>query len=556
MKIIKTIVIAICCLCAAPLTAQDTKKAGKAVVSIITYDSKGSVLKSGHGFFISADGTALSDFDTFNGAHKAVVIDAEGKKHDVERIHGASDLYNLVKFSTSAKKTAFLPMAASPAAKGSSAVIVNYAVDGKGKHLVTKITDVTNFSGKAYYTLGNTGQQTISLPLINTAGAVLGLTQKGARKADNTLYAIDASLADSMYISLKSFADKNLSAIHIAKAIPPTEAAAASYLYMLLKSSRDTLALQNAVNDFVATYPKNANGYAGRGQLRLMHRDYKAAQEDFQKAISLSDTKHDIHYTYSKLAYDIALETAQNPIPGWDFATALSEADAAYAQSPEPLYAVQQANSLYALMRYAEAKDKYKEAADKMNAAEYYLYAAQAQDAAKGDLSEAVALINAGLAKFPQPYSSAAAPFLFKRTILQQGLSKYREAVLDYMEYERLIGADNLGEGFFALRYEAAMACKMYQQALGDADRLIRLSPNNCVYKNNKAYVLLIAREFDQAITLAQTAIGLCPENSDAYRILGIAYGEKGNKSEAVTALKKAKALGDDGIDTLLKKYK
>ena len=67
------------------------KNVGKSVFTLTTFKADGSLLASSHGVFVDDAGTAVSDWSSFDGASKAVVIDAAGKRMDVDYIE--SDVY-------------------------------------------------------------------------------------------------------------------------------------------------------------------------------------------------------------------------------------------------------------------------------------------------------------------------------------------------------------------------------------------------------------------------------------------------------------------------------
>jgi predicted membrane GTPase involved in stress response len=115
----RTLWIITCCFVAQLATAQAPKwaeKARKAVFSIVTYDKENKIKGTGNGFYIDAQGTALSDYTLFEGADRAVIINAEGKQLDVNRILGANSIYDVVKFNTTMeKKQVTLSIATQPA---------------------------------------------------------------------------------------------------------------------------------------------------------------------------------------------------------------------------------------------------------------------------------------------------------------------------------------------------------------------------------------------------------------------------------------------------------
>ena len=69
-----------------------------------------------------------------------------------------------------------------------------------------------------------------------------------------------------------------------------------------------------------------------------------------------------------------------------------------------------------------------------------------------------------------------------------------------------------------------------------------------------KAVIQLRVGSIDEAIYTAEQALKINPEGADAYKVLGIAYGQNDNKTEALKYLKKAKELGDPQVDEWIEK--
>ena len=80
------------------------KKASKAVFTLKTFNANDELIGSSNGFFITADGIAVSSYTPFRGASKAVIIDAMGKEYPVKSIIGANDTYDIAKFRVDASK--------------------------------------------------------------------------------------------------------------------------------------------------------------------------------------------------------------------------------------------------------------------------------------------------------------------------------------------------------------------------------------------------------------------------------------------------------------------
>ena len=100
------------------------------------------------------------------------------------------------------------------------------------------------------------------------------------------------------------------------------------------------------------------------------------------------------------------------------------------------------------------------------------------------------------------------------------------------------------------------MQARMYQQAIDDINHSIEMAPNTALYHVEKSGIMLRVNRVDECIASAKRAIELNPELSDAYRILGYAQAEKGNKAEGIKNLEKAVSLGDETAKGILERYK
>ena len=96
----------------------------------------------------------------------------------------------------------------------------------------------------------------------------------------------------------------------------------------------------------------------------------------------------------------------------------------------------------------------------------------------------------------------------------------------------------------------------MYQQAIDDINRAIALKPNGYLYNVERASLMVRLGMFEEAIRSANKAIQLNNEGTDAYRIIGIAYGEGKQKKLCIENLEKAVELGDEHAQELLDQYK
>ena len=121
--------------CVMPVIAQSSqvKKAAKNVFKLTTFNEEGKLLHTSYGIFTGADGTALSSWEAFVGASSANVIDAQGRKYDVDCLIGANEIYNVSKFRViipEGKKMQITPAVVSttPVAVGGECWLVEYAI--------------------------------------------------------------------------------------------------------------------------------------------------------------------------------------------------------------------------------------------------------------------------------------------------------------------------------------------------------------------------------------------------------------------------------------------
>lgn len=541
------------------ITAHIAPKIADAIqtlLSVTTFDEQNKIIASGNGFYSSKNGEAIASYKLFKGAKRAIVIDGKGKKWEVKRILGASDMLNLVKFQVENKETKALAPALDLAKVDETLYLVS-KFPKKGSLIETKVTHVTTYSGSAYYTLSlSDNDKNENCPILNAEGKVVAIVQKNVNKKTTNAYAIGIQLAINMQIDELSVGNRSLLGIGITKALPTTQEKALTYLYLLSSSNVDSTTYRTALNDFIETYPESQEGYTERAMFYAEHKDYAKSEADFEKALNVAQQKDQVYYALSKAIYNKALYSPTPIYKDWNLTRALTEAQNAYTSQPHSIYLIMQGKCYYGLKNYEKAYQLYSDL-NKTNfaSAETFYYAAKAKEMNGGDLKEVIELMDSAISKCPKPYTKDAAPYLFDRAIKNVLAGNYREAVLDYNEYEHIIGYKKLTDKFYYLREQAEIEAHMYQQAIDDIERAITLAPSEYLYHVEKAALMFRTAQVDLAIKSAQKAIAIKADEIDAYRILGIIYGELKNKEKAAENLNKAKDLGDKQAESLLNKY-
>ena len=562
----KIVGIIACCFFVQIVSAQAPKwaeKSKKAVFSVVTYDKENKIKGTGNGFYIDAQGIALSDYSLFEGAERAVIINADGKQLDVNRIMGANSMYDVVKFNTPIdKKQMTLTIAPQPAKVGETVYLLPYSTQKATTVQTGKVTAVDSIGNNSfYYTLEmKTGEKTISCPIMNANGEVLGLIQKNASEESTESYAIGAGYGASLSISALSMNDGALNKIGIKKALPDTEDQALVFLYMSSEQlDKDSYLI--LINDFLAQYPNSPEGYIRLANYYLASGDasqYALADENMKKALDVATQKDEAHYQVAKTIYSymISLEEGQEAYKEWSYEKALELIRKAVQSSAQPIHIQLEGDILFAQGNYADAFEAYNKVNQTSFASAATFYSAsKAKQLTEGsDMNEVLALMDSAIVKLSKPYFGEAAPYFYERAELRAQAGKFREAVMDYNTFFEAVSGD-VTALFYFQREQAEMQCRMYQQALNDINKTVEMSPEDVDFLVEKGSVHLRVNQLDEAIATFQKAISMNDQYAAAYRMLGYCQALQNKNKEACANFAKAKELGDTVVDQLIEKY-
>lgn len=549
------------------LLAQELPKwaenARKAVFSIVTYTKDGQILSTGNGFYIDEQGTGVSDYSLFKGAERAIIITANGKELPVKYMMGANDMYDVVKFKTDFdKKAEALQPATLPSSTGETVYLVPYSTQKSSKGQTGTIAKVDTIGEQQYYyTLTmQTTEKTVSCPIMNAAGQVVGMIQKNNDPESKESFAIGIRYLTDLTINALSVNDLALNSIGIKKGLPEDESQALVYLYMAsgVYASNQYFDL---LNDFISQYPNNMEGYLRRATYYINIGDdthYALAVEDLKKMLDVAEKKDEAHYNIAKLIYSYQLNIGdKKPYASWTFDYALNEINEALAITQEPIYYQLQGDIYFAMQKFTEAYTAYdKVNKSKLASAATFYSAAKAKELIEGtDKKEVIALMDSAIAFYPKPYGKDAAPYLYERARIKSDMEDYRGAVTDYNDfYDAMLGQTSAE--FHLIRSQAELNCRMYQQAINDINKAVELDPNNVTYWVEKGGIHIRVNQAAEAIQALTRAIKMDPENAPAYRMLGYAQIQNKEKDKGLANLQKAKYLGDEVADGLLQKYK
>lgn len=551
MNMLRKTVFTLITLFTLTLTVSAKSKGySQSLLKVCSYDRQGKELHRGWGFFVSAGGTAVAPYEVFKEAWSAKITDSKGKQWNVTRICGASDLYDVVKFNTDCNKATPLEPSAQKPARGAAVVLQTLK-----STLPATVTESSTYEGVTYYTLSlKSDDNAIGLPLTDSEGKVACIMQKTADKDKSKSYAVDFSVVGQLQISAISAGQTALNAIHMAKQLPDDAQQASSYLYLLARNTEDTLSYLTGLGDYISKFPEQATGYVDRATFYAYNGRYAEAETDFNEALRKVKNQDEVHFGMSKLLYQLNLYKSYRPYKDWTLERALSEAQQAQQLSPNTIYLLQIGDCQFAMKQYADAFNTYQEINKTPGAsAQTFFYAARARECLDNDSATVLALLDSAMARFTQPYRSPAGPYLLQRAQHRDKYGFYHNAAIDYHDYEQLIGTEHLNDEFFYQKEQCDLKAHLYQWALEDIDKALTIKPKEYLYRVEKVAILLRVGSYDEAIYEAREALKLNPEGSDAYKFIGIAYGQKGNDAEALKNLNKAKELGDTQVDEWIK---
>ncbi|MDR1003792.1 MAG: tetratricopeptide repeat protein [Prevotellaceae bacterium] len=539
------------------------EKAKRAVFSVITYDEKDQIMNTGNGFFITEDGTALSDYALFKGAQRAVIVNSEGTQMPVSLILGANDMYDVVKFRVdiTAKKVHALSVAPAAAAANDAVYLLPYSTQ-KDRSFTPGTVQATDKmeSTYTYYTLNMAlKEKMVSCPITNTDGHVIALAQKSSGKdTANICYGVSADYAGKLSISPLSFNDRTLQSIGIKKALPDTEEQAQVYLLMA-SSALTPDEYAELLDDFIAQYPDNADGYMHRATNRIAMSQEPAAMElaekDMDKALNAAKKKDDTYFSRAKLIYNYCLGTPATPYGDWSYDRAAEEIRKAIRIDPLPIYIQLEGDILFAKKDYAGALSCYEQVNNsELASAATFFSAAKTKELMEAPVEEVLALMDSCVTRIGRPISEANAPYLLERAQMRMKAKQARGAMLDYDEYYRAVNG-KVNDLFYYYREQASLQARQFQRALDDIATAIQMNPEELTYRAELAVINLRVGRYDEAVETLREAIAIDPAYGEAYRLMGIARIQLKQDKEACADFAKAKELGDPHVEELIKKH-
>lgn len=529
------------------------KTAGKSVFTLTTFKADGSIQGTSRGVFIDNDGTAVSAWSPFAGADHAVVVDASGKRMDVDYIYGANDLHDMAKFHVAGKTTG-CKLATSGVSAGGKVWLLDFA-KGKSNTLEATVSKQETFGNKyAYYIVSMTApENTESCPFVNANGQVIGLMQPSKTSSD--VHATDARFAADFTTTGLTANEPLLRSTSIPAALPADKDQALLSM-MLAAQQGDEVKYTRAIDLFTNQFPTVPDGYNARAQQLVNAGKFAEAARIMETAIGKCTPKDEAHYDYARLIYQKVVFSRDSTFTAWTLDKAMSEAKAAYDINPLSLYKHLQAQITYSQGDFQSAYDQFMAltTTDFRNP-ELFLEASQCKQQLQAPQQERLALLDSAVAACRTPLTVEAAPYFLARGAALDEAGEYRRAVIDYNQYDSLM-LGNLSAEFYYQRGQCEVKGRMFQQALDDIARTILLTPGDPLLLAEMCSLEIRVNKLDDALKTAEAIIRIDPEYDEGYLLKGLAQVLSGQKKEGLENLRKAQAMGNEQAAALIEKYK
>ncbi len=527
------------------------QKAAKSVFTLTTYKEDGSILAVTHGAYFVNPGEGISSFKPFAGAYKASIIDASGNKSDVAAIIGANDMYDICRFKLA--KTGGTPL---QTVKTTAAGTVWAAAYSTKKAELSSLTIQSSekFLDKYdYYIIKEEINEDIEgCPILNDNGEIIGLVQQSG-----TSYAIRST--DSRYYSdlnsngLSSF-DAVLKKTHIRINLPEDREQARLMLIMT-DASYDSINVVNTVNDYIARYPDDIDGYSVMANYEIQHGNLPRASEVMETAVKKLNDKDAAYYEYAKLVYTQLTYAGDTGETRWTLAMAKDNINKAIAINSVPAYRHLAAKIEFAVGNYDTALAIFEELTQTdIAGSEIYYEIAQTKSNIGATQEEIFPYIDKAAELCPQPLTNISAPYILARGMLLDDMGEYRKALADYNTYDSLMyyRAD---ADFYYMRGKCETNARQYQQAINDIAHAAVINPQEVTYLAELAALQLRVGHFEEALKACDMSLLLTADYPDVYIVQGVALHQLNRDEEALDAFRKARDLGDERGEEYIAKY-
>jgi len=178
------------------------KKVSPAVVIMYTYDSQGNAAGQGTGFFVSADGTIITNYHVLKGAASAKVKTATDKTCPVKSIIAEDKENDLVKIAIDTKEITFptVTLAKEEIEVGQRVAVIGSPLGLGGTvsdGIVSAVRDIPAY-GKIIQMTAPISPGSSGSPVFNMKGEVVGIATLMLKEGQNLNFAIPAEKIEAI----------------------------------------------------------------------------------------------------------------------------------------------------------------------------------------------------------------------------------------------------------------------------------------------------------------------------------------------------------------------
>lgn len=533
---------------------SSVKKVERSLFTLTTYGKDGTVKSSAtHGVFIGSDGEGLCLWSPFVGAERATVTDSKGATLEVETIMGANELYDVCRIRVNGGTVA-APISKSPAQANGNVWMVS-GKEQKSSYTQHHIEKVETFMDKYSYYLFSAENvpDEVGYPFLNDKGEVLGLLQLS--NSTGGMHAVDSRYVSELKIDGLSISSPVFRQTGVRLEIP-SDKEQALIMLMMSREQKDSLRQAQYVDDFIARFPKEVDGYSMRALNLINANKFVEADRSMKDAIDKVTDRAEAHAEYSRVIYQKMIYSPDTTFTEWTLDKALEEIQKANEINTKPVYKHREAQIVFSKGEYAKAYDMFMALTnEKLSREELFFEAAQCKTQLKAPDMEIISLLDSAVAACPQPLTNISSPYVLARAQVYDKMGEYRKAIVDYNTYDTLM-LGRADASFYYARYKCELQIKQYQQALNDIAHAAYINPSEPMYLAELASLQLRLNQIDDAIKTSDLCLSVVPEYADLYIIKGIALMHKKEKEEGLRCFEKAKELGDERAQGLIEKYK
>lgn len=527
------------------------KKAGRSIFTITTFKADGSLHRSGQGVFVGSKGEGMAMWHLFTGADRAVVVDAKGKKHDVEVMVGISELYDLCRFRVKDAAGMGLDLVEEDA-PAKEVYMVGYDLKKAPVKKLMPMKSEKFMTTNNYYLFddNDVSSNDLGKALLNERGRLLGIMQR--HKNGGQAFSADARLTGTFKLSGLSLNDRTMRATGIRPALPDDEQQA-TLMLLLAAQQADSTRYEAYVHDFIAQFPTTTDGYQALASLYIKRGELDKADQTFEQEIKNATKKDVAYHDYAQAIYSTAAYGEDSVFTKWNLQRALELSREADKINPRPAYKHLQAKIIYSRRDYKKALEMFSELqnTDLGKNGEIYYEAALCKQMLNMPSEEVVGLLDKAATV---QKGALAAPYILARGRYYDNIGAYRKAFADYLTYDTLVNNRGSHE-FYYTKFLCEKKIRQYQLALNDIAHAIMLNQMEPTYYAEMANLQLQLKLTEDAIKTSNLGLSIAQEYSDLYIIKGIAQCENKDKAEGLSTLRKALELGDKRAEGLIKKY-